>query len=104
MEAHGRLRTKRARQALAISEDCADAWVLLAEEASTPDAAVERYERAVLAGAAAIGADEFASLRGQFWGHLETRPYMRLGSGWRRHSETWGVTTRRSHIIGHCLN
>ena len=71
MEAHGRLRIKRARQALAISEDCADAWVLLAEEASTPDAAVERYERAVLAGAAAIGANRFASLRGEFWGHLE---------------------------------
>jgi tetratricopeptide (TPR) repeat protein len=81
MEAHGRLRIKRARQALAISEECADAWVLLAEEASTPDAAVERYERAVLAGAAAIGADRFAALRGEFWGHLETRPYMRARLG-----------------------
>jgi tetratricopeptide (TPR) repeat protein len=81
MEAHGRLRIKRARQALAISEDCADAWALLAEEASTPDAAVERYERAVLAGAAALGADRFASLRGEFWGHLETRPYMRARLG-----------------------
>lgn len=81
MEAHGRLRIKRARQALAVSADCADAWVLLAEEASTPVAAVERYERAVLAGGAAIGADRFASLRGEFWGHLETRPYMRARLG-----------------------
>lgn len=81
IEAHGRLRVKRARQALAISEDCADAWVLLAEAASTPDAALERYERAVLAGAAALGADRFASLRGEFWGHLETRPYMRARLG-----------------------
>jgi tetratricopeptide (TPR) repeat protein len=81
MEAHGRLRIKRARQALALSADCADAWVLLAEEASTPETAVERYERAVLAGAAAIGADGFASLRGEFWGHLETRPYMRARLG-----------------------
>jgi tetratricopeptide (TPR) repeat protein len=81
MEAHGRLRIKRARQALALSADCADAWVLLAEEASTPEAAVERYERAVLAGVAAIGADRFASLRGEFWGHLETRPYMRARLG-----------------------
>lgn len=55
--------------------------MLLAEEASTPDAAVERYERALLAGAAAIGADRFASLRGEFWGHLETRPYMRARLG-----------------------
>jgi tetratricopeptide (TPR) repeat protein len=80
MEAQGRLRIKRARQALAISEDCADAWVLLAEEASTADAAITRYERALLAGAAAIG-DRFASLRGEFWGHLETRPYMRARLG-----------------------
>ena len=81
MEAHGRLRIKRARQALALSADCADAWVLLAEEASTPEVAVERYERALLAGAAAIGADRFASLRGEFWGHVETRPYMRARLG-----------------------
>jgi tetratricopeptide (TPR) repeat protein len=81
MEAQGRLRIKRARQALALSENCADAWVLLAEEASTPEAAIERYERAVLAGAAAIGADRFAGLRGEFWGHLETRPYMRARLG-----------------------
>jgi tetratricopeptide (TPR) repeat protein len=81
METHGRLRIKRARQALAISEDCADAWVLLAEQASTPGAALERYERAVLAGAAPLGAEGFASLRGEFWGHLETRPYMRARLG-----------------------
>jgi tetratricopeptide (TPR) repeat protein len=81
MEAHGRLRIKRARQALALSANCADAWVLLAEEASTPEAAIERYERAVLAGAAAIGAERFATLRGEFWGHLETRPYMRARLG-----------------------
>ncbi len=81
MEANGRLRIKRARQALALSANCADAWVLLAEEASTPEAAIERYERAVLAGAAAIGADRFATLHGEFWGHLETRPYMRARLG-----------------------
>jgi tetratricopeptide (TPR) repeat protein len=81
MEVHGRLRIKRARQALALSAECADAWVLLAEEASTPEAAAAHYERGVLAGAAAIGADRFASLRGEFWGHLETRPYMRARLG-----------------------
>jgi tetratricopeptide (TPR) repeat protein len=81
MEARGRLRIKRARQALALSADCADGWVLLAEEASTPETAFERYERAVAAGAAAIGEDRFAALRGEFWGHLETRPYMRARLG-----------------------
>lgn len=35
----------------------------------------------MLAGAAAIGADRFAAFRGEFWGHLETRPYMRARLG-----------------------
>jgi tetratricopeptide (TPR) repeat protein len=35
----------------------------------------------VLASAAAIGADRFAAFRGEFWGHLETRPYMRARLG-----------------------
>jgi tetratricopeptide (TPR) repeat protein len=81
MEQHGRLRIKRARQALAISQDCADAWVLLAEAASTPETAVELYERGMQAGVAAIGAERFESLRGAFWGHVKTRPYMRARLG-----------------------
>jgi tetratricopeptide (TPR) repeat protein len=81
MEVQGRLRLKRARQALALSPDCADAWVLLAEEAMTPAAALELYERALQAGEKAIGAERFASLRGSFWGHVETRPYMRARLG-----------------------
>ena len=36
---------------------------------------MSRYE------VAAIGADRFAALRGEFWGHLETRPYMRARLG-----------------------
>jgi tetratricopeptide (TPR) repeat protein len=81
MEAEGRLRIKRARQALAISPDCADAWVVLAEDAPTHEAAMEHYTRAVTAAAAAIGTEQFESLRGEFWGHLETRPYMRARLG-----------------------
>lgn len=81
MEGEGRLRIKRARQALSISPDCADAWVILAEAASTPEMALERYEQGVAAGARAIGADEFETLSGEFWGHLDTRPYMRARLG-----------------------
>lgn len=77
MEAEGRLQIKLARQALAVSPDCADAWVVLGDAASTPEAARECYERGVAAGERAIGAEAFAELTGQFWGHLETRPYMR---------------------------
>jgi tetratricopeptide (TPR) repeat protein len=80
MEAEGRLRVKRARQALSMSADCADAWVILAEDASTPEMALERYEQSVAAGVRAIG-DRFETLSGEFWGHLDTRPYMRARLG-----------------------
>ena len=76
MEAEGRLRIALARRALALSEDCADAWVLLGSTAPDPAVAETRYERGVEAGRRAIG-DAFESLAGEFWGHLETRPYMR---------------------------
>lgn len=81
MEAEGRLRIKRARQALSISPDCADAWVILAEAAATPELALERYKQAMTAGVRAIGAEKFESLAGGFWGHLDTRPYMRARLG-----------------------
>jgi len=81
MDATGRLRIKLARRALAISEDCADAWIVLADAAATPEVAAELYEGGMRAGVAAIGAERFESLRGAFWKDLETRPYMeaRLG-------------------------
>jgi tetratricopeptide (TPR) repeat protein len=84
-EASGRLRVKRARQAIAISPDCADAWTMLAEAASRPELVRELYEKAVAAGERALGPEAFESLAGHFWGHLETRPYMRarLGLAWQ---------------------
>ena len=76
MEATGRARIALARRALAVSPDCADAWVILADASPDMDTAVVQYERAVEAGRCAIGG-EFDGLRGEFWGHLITRPYMR---------------------------
>jgi tetratricopeptide (TPR) repeat protein len=76
MEAGGRLRMKLARGAIALSADCADAWIILGEAATDPDSKVVNYRHAVDAGARAID-DEFSALTGEFWGHLQTRPYMR---------------------------
>jgi tetratricopeptide (TPR) repeat protein len=90
MDAEGRLRVKRARQALAISPDSADAWVVLAEAASTPETAFERYEKGVAAGIRAIGPDRFESLAGEFWGNLDTRPYMRARLGLAQTLRTLG--------------
>jgi tetratricopeptide (TPR) repeat protein len=74
-------RLKLARKALDISADCADAYVLLAQEsAKTPAEARALYEQGVAAGEQALK-DEFDELKGHFWGFLETRPYMRARLG-----------------------
>ena len=90
MEVDGRLQVKRARQALALSADCADAWVILAEAAATPEIALERYEQGVAAGVRAIGRDRFEALAGEFWATLDTRPYMRARLGLAQTLEALG--------------
>ncbi len=80
--AHGKRRVELARKALLESPDCADAYVLLAEEtAKTPEAARDLYAQGVAAGERALGAEFFAENAGHFWGLVETRPYMRAREG-----------------------
>ncbi|MCH8204071.1 MAG: hypothetical protein IID09_02855 [Candidatus Hydrogenedentes bacterium] len=71
-----------ARKALKVSEDCADAYVFLAEEASkSHDEMTDLYRKGVEAGERALGAEAFKEDIGHFWGLLETRPYMRARAG-----------------------
>jgi tetratricopeptide (TPR) repeat protein len=71
-----------ARKALTISPDCADAYVLLAEQAAESlDEAIELNQKGVEAGERAIGKRAFKEDVGYFWGLLETRPYMRARLG-----------------------
>ena len=71
-----------ARKALKTSPDCADAYVILAEEyATTLEEAIYYYKAGVEAGKRAIGVENFKKLYGHFWGELDTRPYMRALSG-----------------------
>ena len=75
-------RVKLAKKALSISEDCADAYVLLAEEsAKSIEQAIRFYEQGVDAGQRAIGPEAFEEYEGHFWGVMETRPYMRAREG-----------------------
>ncbi len=81
-EAEGERRVELARKALQISPDCADAYVLLADEtAETIEEAIELYEQGVRAGERALGPEMFEQAVGEFWGILETRPYMRARAG-----------------------
>lgn len=97
-EATGRRRVKLAREALAISPDCADAYVLLAEEtAASPKEALRLYEQGVSAGRRAVGEQAFEEDAGHFWGILETRPYMRALFG---KAEALAVLNRHDAAIG----
>ena len=79
----GKQREALIRQALDISPDCADAYVLLAESSRSVKQARENYEQGVQAGERAIGAENFKQLaaEGAFWMDFETRPYMRAREG-----------------------
>ncbi|MGO8989407.1 MAG: BTAD domain-containing putative transcriptional regulator [bacterium] len=75
-------RVALARKALEISPDCADAYALLAEEAaSSLSEALDLYRQGVEAGERALGKEAFEEDVGQFWGILDTRPYMRARAG-----------------------
>jgi hypothetical protein len=85
-------RVRLAREALEISPDCADAYVLLAEEARSIDEARDFYAQGVQAGERALGPDEFEESVGMFWGMHETRGYMRAREGLA--TTLWGTDER----------
>ncbi|MCC6651795.1 MAG: hypothetical protein IT348_11655 [Candidatus Eisenbacteria bacterium] len=76
-----RRRTRLARRALSEWPDCADAYVILAQDMPDDERAVELYRQGVAAGERAMGSAMLAEHAGHFWGALETRPYMRALAG-----------------------
>ncbi|HZA24862.1 MAG TPA: hypothetical protein VFA32_20075 [Dehalococcoidia bacterium] len=84
-----RQRRRLARQALEIFPDCADALVILAEEAKGPTESWELYRQAVNAGERSLGPEIFTDGAGHFWGIVETRPYMRAREGLAQ--SLWGM-------------
>jgi len=78
---NSRSRIALACKALDISPLCADAYVLLAEEAQSIEEARDLYAKGVEAGELALGPRDFKEYAGHFWGFLETRPYMRARAG-----------------------
>jgi tetratricopeptide (TPR) repeat protein len=75
-------RIQLAHKAVEISPDCADAYVLLAEEeAESLQEARDYYLKGIKAGERILGDDFFKENTGHFWGLVETRPYMRARFG-----------------------
>jgi tetratricopeptide (TPR) repeat protein len=88
-----------ARRAIEVSADCADAYVLLAEETAVTNLEkMALYENGVQAGERALGPGAFAEHLGHFWGVVETRPYMRSRAGL---AECLWHAGRRDEAAGH---
>ncbi len=85
LETTGRERLELIYQALGVCPDCADAYVLLAEEkAQSLEEAASLYLAGVKAGERALGKKVFKRDVGHFWSIIETRPYMRARAGLAR--------------------
>ncbi|MCC7530792.1 MAG: hypothetical protein IT342_19875 [Candidatus Melainabacteria bacterium] len=75
-------RIAMAEKALEICPDCADAFVLLAEDrARNIEDEIELYRKGVEAGQRALGGETLNNLETPFWSDLKTRPYMRAVNG-----------------------
>lgn len=71
-----------ARRALEVSPLCADAYVVLASGAKRgSQQELDLWRSGVEAGELALGEECFKECEGEFWGILETRPYMRARVG-----------------------
>jgi tetratricopeptide (TPR) repeat protein len=78
----GPQRVRLARKALETSPDCADAYVILAEDAAGDGReALQLFKKGVEAGERAIGPETFRKSAGRFWEVMEARPYMRARLG-----------------------
>jgi tetratricopeptide (TPR) repeat protein len=69
---------KLARQALELSPDCTDAYLILADmETRTTRDRIELLRKGIDAGRRSLGKKFFQENEGHFWGILDTRPFMR---------------------------
>jgi tetratricopeptide (TPR) repeat protein len=86
-----------AHKALKESENCADAYVLLAEEeADSLKHSFEYFQKGVDAGERALGQKFFLENTGNFWVLLETRPYMRALEG--KASSLWKLKRKKESL------
>lgn len=77
----GNARKEMAKKALEISENCADAYVILAELEKNPQTKIDLYRKATAVARKSLGEKIFAEYRGEFWKFIGTRPYMRAQEG-----------------------
>ena len=81
MAALGRRRTQLLRQAVALSPNCYQAYLYLAENATRPGEAIELFEAGRAAGERALGRRWLEEIKGRYWDERLARPYLRLRLG-----------------------
>jgi tetratricopeptide (TPR) repeat protein len=81
LETEGRQRRDLLARALELDPDCAEAYVVQAEDCGSVGKALELFERGMAAAERTLGPETFEELAGGFWGFHETRPYMRARLG-----------------------
>lgn len=97
-EVTGQERADLALQALHLSKNCADAYIILGEEtARSPEEAMRMYELGVRAGERALGVEPFKESVGELWDIVEARPYMRARTKLAR--SLWDLGHHRRAII-----
>ena len=94
-------RLRLARQALRRSPDCADAYVILAEQAASRRRAIRLLEEGVRAGERALGPEAFRDRAGEFWHDVFTRPYMRARAAL---AEALWLDGRADEAIAHLVD
>ncbi len=94
-------RVALAKDAIKLSPDCAEAYLLLAEQSKNRKAALVLFEQAVAAAERTLGPEMFVEGVGHFWSFLETRPYMRARAGL---AEAAWASGRRDEAVHHLVD
>lgn len=92
---NGSERRNMAMRALEISENCPDAYVILAEMERDNNRKIEFYSKGVDTAERILGKEIFDREKGNFWGIIETRPYMRAQEGL---AVACGCRLKRDHV------
>ncbi len=79
--ASGRRRTQLLRHAVAVSPDCYQAYLYLAEHATQPRQSLDLFERGRAAAERTLGRERLDELKGRCWEDRQARSYLRLRLG-----------------------
>jgi tetratricopeptide (TPR) repeat protein len=93
-----------AQQALALSTDCTEAYLVLANESEALETIEDWLEKAVQAGERALGQEFLAENAGDLWYWTQARPYLRALDGLAENLEEQGRLEEALACYRHLLD